>query len=331
MKYGVGIVSNQPLPRVVEQVKLAEDLGYESVWMIDSQLTCRELYVTLTACALATSRIKLAAGVTAPYTRHASVTAGAFATLHDIAPGRLILGMSVGNTLVKSIGGRRARIAELEGYARTVRELLSGGEAGFERGVVGGISYVEEPTDIPIYFAVSGPRITRSAGRVADGAMLHYGAEPSLVREGLKLVEQGASEAGRDPDEIEKAAWVITSVAKDRAVARAHVQGRVLTMLSMVDTSRFSEEDRRAIEGFKRDYTVASLSGGEGTDPVPGLGTFIDRFTLAGDPVEVAEKASGLAGMPGIGEVVITLPGAGGPYPSIEEIMERFAGAAFGG
>ena len=38
MKYGVGIVSNQPLPRVVEQVKLAEDLGYESVWMIDSQL-----------------------------------------------------------------------------------------------------------------------------------------------------------------------------------------------------------------------------------------------------------------------------------------------------
>ena len=63
MKYGVGIVSNQPLPRVVEQVKLAEDLGYESVWMIDSQLNCRELYVTLTACALATSRIKLAAGL----------------------------------------------------------------------------------------------------------------------------------------------------------------------------------------------------------------------------------------------------------------------------
>ena len=138
MKYGVGIVSNQPLPRVVEQVKLAEDLGYESVWMIDSQLNCRELYVTLTACALATSRIKLAAGVTAPRTRHASVTAGAFATLHDIAPGRLILGMSVGNTLVNSIGAKRSTIASLEGYVEKVRGLLSGEEVEFGRGVRGG-------------------------------------------------------------------------------------------------------------------------------------------------------------------------------------------------
>ena len=138
MKYGVGIVSNQPLPRVVEQVKLAEDLGYESVWMIDSQLNCRELYVTLTACALATSRIKLAAGVTAPRTRHASVTAGAFATLHDIAPGRLILGMSVGNTLVNSIGAKRSTIASLEGVRRESQWPAVGRGSGIRAGGEGG-------------------------------------------------------------------------------------------------------------------------------------------------------------------------------------------------
>ncbi len=330
MKYGVGIVSNLPVPRVVEQVKLAEDLGYESAWMIDSQLTCRELYVTLTACALATSRIKLAAGVTAPRTRHASVTAGAFASLNDIAQGRLILGMSVGNTLVNSIGAKRSTIASLEAYTGKVRGLLSGGEVEFGRGVSSGISYLDKPTGIPIYFAVSGPRITKSAGRVADGVLLHYGAVPSQVKDGMDLVSEGESEAGRESGVVKRAAWVITSVAKDGAVARSHVQGRVLTMLNMVDKSRFSEEDKRAIEVFRRDYNFASLGGAE-MPPVPGLGSFIDRFAVAGDAGEVREKVAALAEMPEISEVVITLPGAGGPYPTFEEIIERFANAVFGG
>ncbi len=330
MKYGVGIVSNQPLPRVVEQVKLAEDLGYESVWMIDSQLTCRELYVTLTACALATSRIKLAAGVTAPRTRHASVTAGAFATLHDIAPGRLILGMSVGNTLVNSIGAKRSTIASLEEYVGKVRGLLGGGEVEFGWGVRNGISYLDGPTGIPIYFAVSGPRTTRSAGRVADGVLIHYGAVPSQVRQGLELVKEGELEVGRNPGEVEKAVWVITSVAEDLAVARAHVQGRVLTMLKMVDISRFSEEEQQTIEVFNRDYKMATLSGGD-TEPVPGLDPFIDSLTVSGDRGEVKEKVAALAEMPEISEVVITLPGAGGPYPTIEEIMRSFAGVVLGG
>ena len=160
--------------------------------------------------------------------------------------------------------------------------------------------------------------------------LLHYGAVPSQVRQGLELVKEGEAEVGRNPEEVEKAAWVITSLAEDRAVARAHVQGRVLTMLSMVDTSRYSEEDRQAIEVFKRDYNLASLSGGD-AEPVPGLDPFIDRFTVAGDAQEVREKAAALAEMPEIGEVVITLPGAGGPFPTIEAIMESFAEAVFEG
>ena len=143
-------------------------------------------------------------------------------------------------------------------------------------------------------------------------------------------MEEGAREMGRDVEEVEKAAWVITSVAEERAVARAHVQGRVLTMLNMVDKSRFSDEDRRAIEVFKRDYNFASLGGAE-LPPVPGLDSFIDRFAVAGDGGEVREKVAALAEMQGINEVVITLPGAGGPYPSFEAIIERFAEAVFGG
>ena len=238
--------------------------------------------------------------------------------------------MSVGNTLVNSIGAKRSTIASLEGYVGKVRGLLSGEDVEFGRGVRGGIAYLDGPTRIPIYFAVSGPRITRSAGRVADGVLLHYGAVPAQVRQGLELVKEGESEAGRNPGEMEKAAWVITSLAEDRAVARAHVQGRVLTMLKMVDTSRYSEEDRQAIEVFKRDYNFASLSGGD-AEPVPGLGPFIDRFTVAGDAHEVREKVAALAEMPEIGEVVITLPGAGGPVPHNRGDHGKLCGGGFRG
>ena len=49
--------------------------------------------------------------------------------------------------------------------------------------------------------------------------------------------------------------------------------------------------------------------------PVPGLDSFIDRFAVAGDAGEVREKVAALADMPGIREVVITLPGAGRALP----------------
>jgi alkanesulfonate monooxygenase SsuD/methylene tetrahydromethanopterin reductase-like flavin-dependent oxidoreductase (luciferase family) len=58
MKFGVGIFANQPVSTIVRQLQLAESLGYDSAWIVDSQFVCRELYVTLTACLLATQTIK---------------------------------------------------------------------------------------------------------------------------------------------------------------------------------------------------------------------------------------------------------------------------------
>jgi 5,10-methylenetetrahydromethanopterin reductase len=96
MKFDVGILGNQPVPTIVRQVQLAEALGYDTAWITDTHLVCRELWVTLGACAQATSRIRLGPGVTVPHTRHASVTASAIATLSEMAPGRVVLGIGTG-------------------------------------------------------------------------------------------------------------------------------------------------------------------------------------------------------------------------------------------
>jgi 5,10-methylenetetrahydromethanopterin reductase len=65
VKFGVGILGNQPVREIVRQVQLAESLGYETAWIADTKLVCRELYVTMTSCVQSTSRIKIASGVTA--------------------------------------------------------------------------------------------------------------------------------------------------------------------------------------------------------------------------------------------------------------------------
>ncbi|MEE9198416.1 MAG: LLM class flavin-dependent oxidoreductase, partial [Dehalococcoidia bacterium] len=277
MRYGVGIFGNEPLPKIMAQIKLAEEMGYDSAWLIDSQLTCREVYVTLAACALTTSRIKLGTGVTAPYTRHASVTASAFATLNEIAPGRLLLGISIGQSLVRTIGYRPAKIRELEEYVGVLRGLLNNEKVRFEGDVEGKITWMKKPSQIPIYVAGSGPRITQAAGRIADGVILHHGLRPSQIERGLGQVRDGVAEVGKSMDQVDVVCWAITSVSPDGGLAREHVRGRVAAMLAMAAPERFDEEDREAILRIRKEYDFSRVGS-------PALDKFIDMYALAGTP-----------------------------------------------
>ena len=157
MKFAVSVFGNQPMPQIVERVKMIESLGFDAVWFGDLQRICREVYVEMTACALNTSRITLGIGVTMPTTRHASVTASAFASLHDLAPGRIRAGISTGDSGVRSIGRRPESIASLESYIRQVKGLLQNEVVEFDEGGSAKLAWLQSPTDIPIYVAATGP------------------------------------------------------------------------------------------------------------------------------------------------------------------------------
>src|SRR5215831_20395462 len=118
MKFDVGILGTQPVPTIVKQVQLAESLGYDTAWIADSHLVCRELWVTLAACAVATSRIRLGPGVTVPHSRHVSVTASAVATLHDLAPGRVVIGVGTGGSSAQTMGLSLAKVGKAATLAR---------------------------------------------------------------------------------------------------------------------------------------------------------------------------------------------------------------------
>ena len=88
MKISVGIYPNERPAEIIESSKLADEMGFSTLWILDSHLLFHEVYVLLGALAVSTSTIRLGTAVTNPLTRHPTVTASAFLTLAELSGGR---------------------------------------------------------------------------------------------------------------------------------------------------------------------------------------------------------------------------------------------------
>src|SRR5262249_31001087 len=199
MKFDVAILGTQPVSTIVKQVQLAESLGYDTAWIADSHLVCRELWATLTACTLATSRIRLGPGITVPHTRHISVTASAVASLDEMAEGRVVIGLGTGGSAAQTMGltlAQTARVGTLEHMATSLRRLLRNERMRFESGIEGRMVWLDRPRPVPIYAAGSGPRMLTAAGRVGDGAIMYIGVRPDILRAGLERLAAGRPPRG---------------------------------------------------------------------------------------------------------------------------------------
>jgi 5,10-methylenetetrahydromethanopterin reductase len=325
LRLDTAIFGNQPVPELVRQVRLAESLGYDGVWVIDSQLICRELYVTLTACALATERIRIGAGVTVPGTRHAAVTASATASLAELAPGRVVLGVGTGFSSVGTLGLAPARVAEVERLIATCRGLLAAGTVPLPTGIDARITWLERPLGIPIYVGASGPRMLDLAGRAADGVLLHCGTVPDMIQGGLDRVAAGAAGAGRDPAAVEVAVWAPTSIGPDRTLARDHVRGRVASALRQAMPVALTDEERRAVETLRREYDHFAHASADAHHRALVPDRLIDLFALAGTPAEVAGRVGAIAALPGVARLVMVPQVPGDGFRQREDILREFA------
>jgi alkanesulfonate monooxygenase SsuD/methylene tetrahydromethanopterin reductase-like flavin-dependent oxidoreductase (luciferase family) len=207
----------QDLPVFVESARCAERCGYARAWVIDGQMLYHDLYVYLDRGLTATERLVFGPGVTNPVTRHDTVTAGAIATLDQLHPGRVILGLGRGDNAVLTIGGKPMRTAE---YAEAVPRLraLVAGEPVIAGGTEMRIRWAAQR--VPIMLAASGPRNLRLAGALADIVQIQVGVQPEVVGWAIGLIRAGAEEAGRDPDAVEVSLLTAMWVADDLAEAR---------------------------------------------------------------------------------------------------------------
>lgn len=197
---GIRVPPCRPVAEVAEFAAEVERLGYDALYVPDSQLLWRDAYMTLFAAALRTTRIGLGTAVTNVVTRHPSVVASAARTVAEASGGRFTLGLGVGNSSVEPVGLRASRQDELRAGIDAIRGLLSGQTVTFN-GVPG---QLRDPFPaVRLNVAASGPRNLRFAGEVADGVILLSGVAPVLLERSVNLVRDGAVSADRDPEDVQ--------------------------------------------------------------------------------------------------------------------------------
>jgi len=320
---GLALWGTEPVPVLVRQVQLAEAIGFESVWIIDSQLICREVYVTLAACLAGTTRIKLAPGVTQPRTRHVSVTASALATLEEMAPGRVMAGVGTGFSSLRTLGMAAARVDEIDRYVTTLRRLLARQHVDFDAGVSGRLAWADRAMPVPVVIAASGPRITRLAGRVADGAILLQGVAPDLLARGLDWLNAGAASAGLDPASLDVTCWTPLGLGASAAAGRDEVRARVASAVMQADPESFQGEERDAVLRLRATYDDFKHAESKPDHAALISDRMVERYAVAGAPAEIAAQLSALMATPGLDRVVLTPQGGATPLEDVLRTLER--------
>src|SRR5712691_11147388 len=97
--WGVWLHAVRPASELARLAAVAEALGAAAILVADEG-TDRDLYVTLAVLAQRTRRCLLFGAVTNPHSRHPVATAAAFASLGELAPGRIVAGFGAGGSRV---------------------------------------------------------------------------------------------------------------------------------------------------------------------------------------------------------------------------------------
>lgn len=189
----VGVVSHLPAPTVADARALAivaEEAGADWLGLPDA-FWWRDSWIVLGEAARVTSRISIGPTVTNPFLRHPFHTISAVGTLQELAGARVFLGIGAGGSEVTAAAGIDRGNAATEIEALVAR--LRGVEAGAPLDARSGRRLEVSLAPVPVLVAGRGDAVLRSAGRVADRALLWAIPEPDLDRS-AGIVAAGAAE-----------------------------------------------------------------------------------------------------------------------------------------
>ena len=239
-----------------------------------------------------------------------AIVAQAFATMAQLAPGRVFLGVGTGEAMneTPATGGTwpsgKERRQRLDEAIQVIRALWTDERVDFEGAyyTVERATVYERPAEpVPIYVAASGPLAAKLAGRRGDGFICTSGKGADLYRELVDNVEAGATAAGRDPGAIAHMIEVKVSYDHDRAFARDAC--RWWAALALSADQKAGVEDPVEMERLADENADRAAS----------------RFIVSDDPEDVVERIAPYVEL-GFTELVFHHPGEDQP-----RAIEQFA------
>jgi 5,10-methylenetetrahydromethanopterin reductase len=202
--WGIWLHAVRPVPELVRLAVAAEDLGAAALLLADEGVD-RDLYVTLTAIAVATRRLALIPAITNPHSRHPVATAAALGSLAEVAPGRVVAGLGAGGTLVFGpMGLAPARpFTALAEAVEVIDDLLAGKTVDHQGEFAASQARLDwAPGRLPVAIAGRGPRVARLSAERADWVIVS-GKPVAEIGAFTRTLRDRAIKAGRKP----RVAW----------------------------------------------------------------------------------------------------------------------------
>lgn len=175
--------------KILEGSKLAESLGFSSVWVRDHLVfephgemekpnrTFYDALTTLTAIGAVTETLELGTGSLIPF-RHPLVTALMAGTMTQLLGPRLILGFGAGtfDHEFEAVGwGDMDRVAAVKSNAEILKRVFTENDVSYDDGIFSFEHVTIEPKPVggrvPFWYCGATPRSARLAVEYADGWM----------------------------------------------------------------------------------------------------------------------------------------------------------------
>ena len=269
---------------------LAEELGFDSVFISDHLQPWNHdgghapaSLPWLGALGARTSRILIGTSVLTPTIRyHPGVIAQAFATLGELYPGRVVLGVGTGEALNEVTLGldwpeQKERFARLKESLELIERLWAEDRVSFEGQFyrTHNATIYDKPTErVPIYIGASGPAATRLAGRVADGFITTSGKSPALYTDTLlPALAEGLERAGRTQDDVDT--LIEVKVSFDHDADRALQDTRFWAPLALSPEEKMGVEDPVEMQRLANALPIERAAS---------------RFIVSTDPEEHVER-----------------------------------------
>ncbi len=218
MDFGIAVATSTNSWKVVRR---AEELGFSHAWFYDTQLLCADVYAVMALAAHNTSKIQLATGVTIPSNRISAVTASAFGTLNELAPGRIHFGVGTGFTGRRTMGMNAIKLQDMEDYVHEVYGLLAGdtvettveGQARKIRLLNPEAGLINTKDKIDLHMSAMGPKARQVCARLSAG-WANFIGDVDAANADLQDMQSAWSGAG-NTDNLYSTAFALGCVLDD--------------------------------------------------------------------------------------------------------------------
>ncbi|HZQ07333.1 MAG TPA: LLM class flavin-dependent oxidoreductase [Anaerolineae bacterium] len=324
VSFGIGIIPSEPPDEFIERVRLAEELGFDSIWVADFRLY-RDVYVSLALAALSSTHLRLGVGITNPYTRHPALTAAGIASVDALSNGRALLGVGAGGVVLDLLQiKQREPILACRRAVEMIRRYLSGNPVRGTGKPVTSASNVrlDFPTrpDLPIFIAATGLKMLTLAGEIGDGVIINVGAYPACIDGALAAVGNGAWGVKRPRQSLEMLCWLQgCAVHEDAQVALDAVKPVAALTLAYAPAWMMEamEIDDEVVKEIRRAFSA------EGREAAGQLvpNELVEKFAVVGTPEQCIRKLKQIRAK-GFEEIIVRLAQTNGGQI---EAMSTFA------